>query len=175
MLHCEIVLFFIFAYKQKAPSFAEIRRMCAFDHIKWYDYSRSFLRLDRTDIDKRALAMFEKAFPGTQTFLPLFTNAAAQPLSRFHQHSAIYNEAGRARIQSTFSGVCLVFIWCLLLFGNTLSRSDLSTENGLNTDVITTCLQRQKHIKPFGRHSKTACRGFKSFCPCHSDLQKWLI
>ena len=27
MLHCEIVLFFIFAYKQKAPSFAEIRRM----------------------------------------------------------------------------------------------------------------------------------------------------
>ena len=112
--------------------------------------------------------MFETAFPGTQTFLPLFTNAAAQPLSRFHQHSAIYNEAGRARIQSTFSGVCLVFIWCLLLFGNTLSRSDLSTKNGLNTDVITTCLQRQKHIKPFGRHSKTACRGFKSFCPCQT-------
>ena len=116
--------------------------------------------------------MFETAFPGTQTFLPLFTNAAAQPLSRFHQHSAIYNEAGRARIQSTFSGVCLVFIWCLLLFGNTLSRSDLSTENGLNTSVIITCSQRQKHIKPFGRHSKTACRGFKSFCPCQTDSLK---
>ena len=37
MLHCEIVLFFIFAYKQKAPSFAEIRRMWAFDHIKRYN------------------------------------------------------------------------------------------------------------------------------------------
>jgi len=116
--------------------------------------------------------MFETAFPGTQTFLPLFTNAAAQPLSRFHQHSAIYNEVGRARIQSTFSGVCLVFIWCLLLFGNTLSRSDLSTENGLNTGVIITCSQRQKHIKPFGRHSKTACRGFKSFCPCQTQSLK---
>ena len=113
--------------------------------------------------------MFETAFPGTQTFLPLFTNAAAQPLSRFHQHSAIYNEAGRARIQSTFSGVCLVFIWCLLLFGNTLSRSDLSTENGLNTGVIITCSQRQKHIKPFGRHSKTACREFESYCPCQTQ------
>ena len=37
MLHCEIVLFFIFAYKQKAPSFAEIRRMWAFDHINRYN------------------------------------------------------------------------------------------------------------------------------------------
>ena len=138
MLHCEIVLFFIFAYKQKAP-----------------------------DIDKRALAMFEKAFPGTQTFLPLFTNAAEQPLPRFNQHSAIYNEACRARIQSTFSGVCLVFIWCLLLFGETVSYSDLSPENGLNTDVIAKHSQRQTPVNPFGRHSKTACRGFKSFCPCH--------
>ena len=114
--------------------------------------------------------MFETAFPGTQTFLPLFTNAAAQPLSRFHQHSAIYNEACRARIQSTFSGVCLVFIWCLLLFGETVSYSDLSPENGLNTDVIAKHSQRQTPVNPFGRHSKTACRGFKSFCPCHSFL-----
>ncbi|MBK6087946.1 hypothetical protein [Ruminococcus difficilis] len=119
--------------------------------------------------------MFETAFPGTQTFLPLFTNAAAQPLPRFHQHSAIYNKAGRARIQSTFSGVCLVFIWCLLLFGNTLSHSDIRPENGLNTDIIANHLQRQTPVKPFGRHSKTACRGFKSFCPCQTQKsEKWL-
>ena len=109
MLHCEIVLFFIFAYKQKAPSFAEIRRMCAFDHIKWYDYSHSFFRLDRTDLYKRTAVMLETVFPGTQTFLPLFANDAEQPLPSFIS-TQLFITKPEERGSKAHSPV---FAWCL--------------------------------------------------------------
>lgn len=169
MLHSEIIVFFIFSYKQKAPAFAEIRRMWAFDHIKRYNLFPLFSQIGQHGAAQAHRCSETNSSPGTHTFLLLLVGIASQPLPRFQQRSSNHNEAGDARIQSAFPGVYLVFIWCLLLFGVTVSRSDLSPENGLNTGVIITCSQRQKHIKPFGRHSKTACRGFKSFCPCQTQ------
>ena len=107
---------------------------------------------------------------------------AAEPLlfsvlliPRFCICSSALRVTNTARIRATILGVCLVFIWCLLQFVDTNNYSQIRRKNGLNTDYNKSHLQRQTHINAIGRHSKTACRGFKSFCPCHSDLQKWLI
>jgi len=99
---------------------------------------------------------------------------AAEPLlftvlliPRFCICSSALRVTNKARIRTTIPGVCLVFIWCLLQFVDTNSYSQIRRKNGLNTDYNKSHLQRQTHINAIGRHSKTACRGFKSFCPCH--------
>ena len=106
---------------------------------------------------------------------------AAEPLlftvlliPRFCICSSALRVTNKARIRTTIPGVCLVFIWCLLQFVDTNSYSQIRRKNGLNTDYNKSHLQRQTHINAIGRHSKTACRGFKSFCPCQIRTQEMI-